>query len=91
MNATTTHAINDGFKWHIDFKHKVDCYSRIFHGLCLGDSAWKAIKQIAVAAVGFFKTIFYKTNNDVIGNEAACIHNLFCSNAEGRACFHSSS
>jgi len=59
MNATTTHAINNRLKWHIDFKYIVDCYSRIFHRLCLGDGARKAIKQIAMIAVGFFEAIFH--------------------------------
>ena len=51
MHATATHAINDGIKGNIDFKYKVDWHRRIFHGLCLGNGARKAIKQIAVVAV----------------------------------------
>ena len=58
MNATTTHAINDGIKGDIDFKYKVDWHGGIFHRLCLGDGARKAIKQIAMFAVRFFETVF---------------------------------
>ena len=79
-------AFNDIFFGHDQFDHEVQRDIGCFQGVCLGDGAGEAVEQVAFLTVGLLQAVFDQTNDEVIGNQPARIHDFFRLDAEGGLC-----
>ena len=87
MHPASAHALDDGVKWHVNFKHVIKLHLSLAHGVSLGNSARKTVKQKALAAIGLGNSLFDQANDDVVTDQAAAVHDLFGGHAQRCAGF----
>ena len=90
MHPTPAHALDDGFKGHIDFEHVVEVDACQLHRVGLRNGAGKAVKQKTIGAIGLCNAFFDQANDDVITHQTARVHDFFGRQSHGSACFDGS-
>ncbi len=88
MNTTATHAFDNVFLGHNHFDDKVQRNIRFFQGIRLRNGARKAVEQVAVAAIIFLQAVFDQADNNVVGYQAAGVHDFFGFHTQRRLCFN---
>ena len=76
MGAPATHALNDGVKGHVYFKHVVQFDARCLHGISLRNGAGEAVKQKPRGAVCLGNTLFDEVDDQVVANQTASVHDF---------------
>ena len=87
VHPTPAHALDDGIKGHIDFQHVVEVDAGQFHRVGLWNGAGKAVKQKTIDAIGLCNAFFDQSDDDVITDQTARVHDFFGSQAHGSTCF----
>ena len=76
VHAAAAHAIDDLAVRHVDLEHEVDRDAGILHGIGLRNGAGEAVEHVTVLAIGLLEAILDQTDDDVVANQAAGIHDL---------------
>ena len=84
MHAASGHALDDLIVIDIDLNHRINGDTAVLQCIGLRNGAGEAIEQVAILAIIFLNAFFDHTHDDVIRNQAAVIHDFFCSHAEFR-------
>src|SRR5690606_27340429 len=77
MHTTAAQALNDFLVSHVDFNHMINSNTGFQHGLSLRNSARETIKQKTIGTIGLLNTLFYQTDNNIVGYQTTGFHNLF--------------
>ena len=88
MRPAATHALDDGFKRDINFQHVVELDTSGLHGICLGNGAWKAVKQKTFVAVRLGDALLDEIDDEVVTDERSRVHDLFGLNPQWRSGLH---
>lgn len=74
MRAAPAHALDDGLKGHVDFKHVVELDPGRLHGVGLGDGAGEAIEEETVGAIRLCNAFLDEANDDVVTDQRTGVH-----------------
>ena len=77
VHTATAHAVDDGVKGDVYFQNIVKHHARIFHRVGLWNGSWETVKQKPFGAIGLGDTFFDQTDDDVIADQSAGIHDFF--------------
>ena len=77
MYATTNNTVNDQLVRHVELEHVVHVDARFFHGISLRNGAWEAVQQETVTAVFLSNALFDQSDNQLVGHQLACVHDVF--------------
>ena len=91
VHTPARHALNDGIKGHINFKHIVQVDLCSLHRIGLGQSSGESIEQKAIGTIVLFDSFFDQPDDDLIAHQCARVHDGFGLEPQGRACFNSGS
>ena len=90
MNTTTGDTLDDFFVFNGDFNHGVQLDTGGHQGFSLGNGARETVEEEAVGAVGLRDTVLDQCDDQVIGYQAAGIHDALGFNTQLGACFYRS-
>src|SRR5690606_31065804 len=87
--ATANDTVNDQLVWYVELQHVIHVDARFFHGVSLRNGAREAVQQETVTAVFLSNALFNQRDNQFVGYQLACVHDVFSLFAQLGARFNS--
>src|SRR5690606_14759178 len=75
--ATANDTVNDQLVWYVELQHVIHVDARFFHGVSLRNGAREAVQQETVTAVFLSNALFNQRDNQFVGHQFACVHDVF--------------
>src|SRR5690606_6713570 len=88
VDAPPAHAFDDAFFGYDQFDHEVQGNAGGFQRISLWNGAGEAVEQVALLAVGLLQAVSDQADDQIIGNKAPGIHDLFRLDAKGGLGLH---
>ena len=85
MHAPPAHPLDDRRVGHVDFQDVVERDGGVLHRVGLRNRSREAVEQVALRAIRGLQPLAHEPDDDVVGHQAAGIHDLFRGEAERRA------
>ncbi len=87
VRAAAAHALDDGVEGHVDFQHVVELDAGCLQGVGLWNGAREAVKEEALGAVRLGDAFLNQTDDDVVADQGARVHDGLGLQAQRRARF----
>src|SRR5579871_669268 len=88
VDPPSADALDDLAVGHVDLYHVIERDPGVLQRIGLRDRAGETIEQIAVGAIGLLQPLLHQADDDVVGHQAAGVHDGLGGDAEGRARLH---
>ena len=75
--ATANDTVNDQLVRYVELENVVHVDARFFHGVSLRNGAREAVQQETVTAVFLRNALFNQRDNQLVGYQLACVHDVF--------------
>ena len=85
MRAASAHALNDGLERHVNFQHVIKLHAGRLHGVSLRNGSGETVKQKTLGAICLGDALFNQIDDQVIADQAPCIHDFFGLHAQRRS------